>query len=425
MGKSYPAHLYEQRTSSFRTSRIATEVQDALCYKKARRSSMSQWQPTRRRLRVTGLFSGIGGIELGFARAGHECLAMCEIDPAAAAVASVRFPGISIENDVRTLSSLPSNTTLLAAGFPCQDLSQAGRTAGIKGPNSNLIMHIFRLLKRRRVSWVCLENVPFMLRLSKGHAMRVITDQLEKLGYMWAYRVVDTRAFGLPQRRERLFVVAALQDDPRTILLADDSGVEPVSRERSSEACGFYWTEGTRGLGWAVDAIPALKSGSGLGIPSPPAVWLPSGQFVTPHIRDAERLQGFPPGWSRPAEAVSGRGARWRLVGNAVSVPVARWIGERFARPQLPLAISGIPFRRDAAWPTCGWNLGDGPRKAILSSWPKRFKPKPLATFLRGPTKPLSCRATAGFFARARASSLHFPPRFLASVERHLRNVAD
>src|SRR5690606_20414386 len=121
--------------------------------------------------RVVGLFAGIGGIELGLQRAGHHADLLCEIEPAAQAVLSERFPGIPLHGDITTLDQLPASTTLLTAGFPCQDLSQAGRTAGIGGRNSGLVSHIFRLLEHRRVPWLLLENVSFMLRLARGNAM--------------------------------------------------------------------------------------------------------------------------------------------------------------------------------------------------------------------------------------------------------------
>ena len=94
-------------------------------------------------------------------------------------------------------------------------------------------------------------------------------------------------------------------------------------------ACGFYWTEGIRGLGWAFDAIPTLKGGSTVGIPSPPAIILPDGIIVKLNIQDAERIQGFEAGWTQPAELVARPGMRWKLVGNAVTVGAAEWIGRR------------------------------------------------------------------------------------------------
>src|SRR5690606_19679397 len=112
--------------------------------------------------------------------------------------------------------------------------------------------------------------------------------------------------------------------------------------------CGFYWTEGLRGLGWAVNAVPTLKGGSSIGIPSPPAIVLPDGRVVTPDIRDAERLQGFPADWTKVAETVARRSARWRLVGNAVSVPAADWIGKRLLKPAAVKDFEIAPMRGHA-----------------------------------------------------------------------------
>jgi len=118
---------------------------------------------------------------------------------------------------------------LIVAGFPCQDLSQAGRTLGMNGSQSSIVSHVFRLLRRRAGPWVVLENVPFMLQLGKGHALDYVVGELERLGYMWAYRVIDARAFGIPQRRERVFLVAALHVDPRRVLFCGNE--EPLDEE--------------------------------------------------------------------------------------------------------------------------------------------------------------------------------------------------
>src|SRR5690606_10149811 len=208
-------------------------------------------------LSTVGLFAGIGGIELGLIRAGHRCIALVEKDDVARSILRVRF-NISPTEDVEELHVLPE-ADLVAAGFPCTDLSQAGRMDGIDGKQSGLVKHLFRLLSCSRVKpeWLLLENVPFMLRLHKGRAMRYLVQSLEEAGYRWAYRVVNTQAFGLPQRRRRVFLVAARHSDPRRVLLADDAG--PPSLPSEPTAYGFYWTEGNRGVGWAVDAIPPLK----------------------------------------------------------------------------------------------------------------------------------------------------------------------
>src|SRR5690606_31593200 len=108
-------------------------------------------------------------------------------------------------------------------GFPCQDLSQAGMTAGIRGERSGLVDEVFRLVRTNDVPWLLLENVPFMLQLHRGQALEHIVTALEQLGYTWAYRVIDSRCMGLPQRRERVYIVASKVGDPRDVLLAQDS----------------------------------------------------------------------------------------------------------------------------------------------------------------------------------------------------------
>jgi DNA (cytosine-5)-methyltransferase 1 len=373
-------------------------------------------------LAVVGLFAGIGGIELGLHRAGHHTQMLCEIDEGAQQVLRTQFPGVDVVGDVRDIDCLP-DADLVAAGFPCQDLSQAGRTVGIGGSQSGLVGEVFRLISETAEppTWLLLENVPFMLQLDRGQAMRFLVDSLEELGYTWAYRVVDTRAFGIPQRRQRVLLLASQTEDPRTVLFADDAQPRDDA-EREGVACGFYWTEGTRGLGWAVDAVPTLKGGSGIGIPSPPAIRLPdAGGIVTPEIRDAERLQGFPAGWTAPG-ATGGRrgeGARWKMVGNAVSVPVAEWVGRRLIRPgdEIDLKESDLA---DARWPTAAYG-SDGDRVRVdASTWPERRRYRHLDDFLRYDTAPLSERATAGFLARAEASSLRFVDGFLADVRTHL-----
>lgn len=375
--------------------------------------------------RVAGLFAGIGGVEKGLERAGHRTSLFCENDPAAIAVLQDHFPEIELHDDVRTLARLPAETSLVVAGFPCQDLSQAGVTRGIAGARSGLVGEVFRLIEAQKTPWVLLENVPFMLQLARGEAMNVITARLEELGYRWAYRIVDSRAFGLPQRRRRVYLLASLHGDPRHVLFADETGhqAEPVLNGHPV-ACGFYWTEGVRGLGWAVDAIPTLKGGSTIGIPSPPAIWLPDGRLVTPDIRDGERFQGFPANWTKAAEAVAKKGARWKLVGNAVSVPAAAWIGRRMRRPGKLLSFEVHAMRGHRHWPGAAWNVGEGRVAVHASEWPVR-KPTPdLERFLRHGSVPLSARATGGFLSRTRTAKLRFPSGFIAAVERHLDEMS-
>ena len=378
-------------------------------------------------LRIAGLFAGVGGLELGLQAAGHHASLLCEWDEGAQAVLRARFPGRRIDGDVRDLKRLPATVDLVAAGFPCQNLSQAGDTAGIRGEKSSLVGQVFRLLRDRPVPWVVLENVPFMLHLDRGRAMRHVVDELEDIGYRWAYRVVDSMAFGLPQRRRRVFLVASLDTDPADVLFADDAAPRQSAEWSPAVAAGFYWTEGNRGVGWAIDAVPTLKGGSGLGIPSAPAVLKADGALVTPSLEGAERLQGFPAGWTQPAEKkVPGR-YRWRMVGNAVNVRAAEWLGERIAEPgSMPGRRLGAELAAKAPWPNAACSR-DGRRHAVsIGEWPKRELLEPIETFLDG-GKPLSARATEGFVTRAeraeRTGKLTFPPMFLDALRAHLESV--
>ena len=373
---------------------------------------------------VVGLFAGIGGLELGLAQHGWQTELFCEVDPGATAVLRRQFEGVEIVSDVRRLRALPAGVEMVTAGFPCQDLSQAGRTAGIRGDRSGLVEQVFRLVRRQKgPRWLLLENVPFMLQLDRGRAMRHVTDALEELGYMWAYRIVNARAFGLPQRRQRVLLLASRTDDPREVLFSQDAG-EPAPGDADRLACGFYWTEGIRGLGWAVDAVPTLKGGSTIGIASPPAVRLPGGEgIVTPGITDGERLQGFDAGWTAPALGARGvrAGHRWKLVGNAVSAPVAAWIGERLAAP-VPYCSTDSPLKPGDPWPTAAWGGGGAAFRADMSTWPVGAPFVHLHEFLQDPT-PLSLRATAGFLRRASVSRLRFTPGFLDHVADHLARM--
>lgn len=367
-------------------------------------------------MNVTGLFAGVGGLERGLAAVGHHTIALSEVWQPACAVLAARFDAPNL-GDVTQLRDLPSETELLAGGFPCQDLSQAGRTAGISGVKSGLVESVFALLDRRPVPWVLLENVPFMLRLDGGAAMARLVQAFEDRGYRWAYRVVNSLAF-VPQRRERVFFLASREGDPTKVLFADD--LDPVRPETrlTTHANGFYWTEGLRGLGWAPDAVPPFKNGSTVGIPSPPAIMLPNGEVITPDIRDAERLQGMPKGWTEPAEAVGRASWRWSLVGNAVTAPVAEWIGGRLQMPgEAVCKLSELGNR----WPAAACFDGTRRWQADAGQFPI-WKPRPsLHEFLDYPGKPLSARATAGFLSRTSRSCLRFPDGFLETLALHLQ----
>jgi DNA (cytosine-5)-methyltransferase 1 len=369
---------------------------------------------SRPTLKVVGLFSGIGGLELGFEAAGFDPILVADSDELCRAVLSARLRGVDVVGDVADIRSLP-RTDALVAGFPCQPYSQAGRLGGLRAGGWHL-SQIFRLIDSGAASpaHVVLENVPFIVHLDAGRALLRILKEFERRKYRWAYRVIDTVAFKLPQRRRRWFLVASRTVDPAAVLLASDR--DRIMHD-DINARGFYWTEGNRGIGWADEAIPPLKTGSGIGIPAPPAIWDRSRAAIwTPDIRDAERLQGFKAGWTEVAEGRARR-ARWTMVGNAVSVPVATWVAQRL-RDAKECNVAREAFDRNAL-PRAAFYDGRRRYASPVGEYPvRRLTPK-IMDFLDFAPQPLSRRATQGFRERYLRSPLQQHADFVAALEHH------
>ena len=382
-------------------------------------------RPAKRSLRVAGLFAGIGGLDLGFERMGHQSVLMSEWDPAAMAVLQMHFPNVILKGDVREIETLPP-VDLVTGGFPCQDISQAGTRDGLVGARSGMVWEFFRLIEASKPEFFILENVSNLLSLKSGSAMRILLQTIEHVGYRWAYRLVDTRGFRIPQRRQRVIILASRgATKPEDVLLNeqftpehDDTPVEPGE----NNAYGFYWTEGRRGVGWTENAVPTIKGGSGLGIPSPPAVYLTKHRFAgTPSIEDAERLQGFDPGWTdlemdgKPFRP----GVRWRLVGNAVSVPISEWLGEELAKPTHQSArdqVEFVPIQEGKPLPRAAFGDCSGWHGARVTTHVRSSIHTPIDQFLVDPLKPLSKRALGGYLARASQTTRRIPARFLSDL---------
>jgi DNA-cytosine methyltransferase len=158
---------------------------------------------------VGSLFSGVGGFDMGFLRAGFDVRWQCEIDPSCQDVLRRQFP----ETDViySNIETMPTHQVervdVLIGGFPCQDLSVAGRRAGLDGSRSGLFFEFMRVAEALRPSWIVLENVPGLLSSNDGADMDVVMDTLENLRYIVDCDIIDAQFFGVPQRRRRVFIV--------------------------------------------------------------------------------------------------------------------------------------------------------------------------------------------------------------------------
>ena len=166
---------------------------------------------------AVSLFAGIGGFDLALERQGVKVVASVEIDKKAQDVLRRHFPDSTIFGDItgvtgeqlRAAGFEPANG-IITGGFPCQDLSVAGKRAGLAGKRSGLFWEICRLLDETRTQTFILENVPGLLNSNGGRDMAVVIEALVKRGYRVGWRVLDAQYFGVPQRRRRVFIVGCL-----------------------------------------------------------------------------------------------------------------------------------------------------------------------------------------------------------------------
>lgn len=209
-------------------------------------------------MKVGSLFSGVGGFDLGFERAGFEVAYQVEFDKHAQAVLKRHWPNTPLFEDIRnvTATELPA-VDVLVGGFPCQDLSVAGRRAGLAGARSGLFYEFARIIEETGPEWVVIENVPGLLSSRGGRDMGAVLGTLSELGYGWAYRVLDSQYFGVPQRRRRVFIVGRAGARSRScaeVLFEPESvlGNPPPSRTQGQEVAGSLGG-GAGNRGWCND----------------------------------------------------------------------------------------------------------------------------------------------------------------------------
>ena len=173
-------------------------------------------------MKAVSLFAGVGGFDLALERSGVQVVASVEIDKNARKILEKQFPNSTILEDVCDVTGdklrklgFDSNG-IIVGGFPCQDLSVAGKRAGLAGDRSGLFFEITRILEETKAKYFILENVPGLLSSNKGRDMGTVIGTLDDLGYSVAWRVLDAQYFGVPQRRRRVFIVGCLGDDWRT-----------------------------------------------------------------------------------------------------------------------------------------------------------------------------------------------------------------
>ena len=173
-------------------------------------------------MKAVSLFAGVGGFDLALTQNGAEMVASVEIDKHARKILEKQFPTTTHLEDVKNVTGKQlfdlgfNSDGIIVGGFPCQDLSVAGKRRGLAGERSGLFFEVVRLLEETKAKWFILENVPGLLSSNNGRDLGIVIGALAELGYGVAYRILDAQYFGVPQRRRRIFIVGCLGDDGRT-----------------------------------------------------------------------------------------------------------------------------------------------------------------------------------------------------------------
>lgn len=246
---------------------------------------------------VGELFAGIGGLGLGLERAGMEVKWAVEYDPYAAAVYRKNFPDVlMVEQDITTVDfGTLSPVDLIAGGFPCQDISYAGKGAGIEGSRSGLWKELWGAIRDVRPRLVLVENVPALLSRGLG----VVLGDLASIGYDAEWDCIPAAAVGAPHRRDRVFVVAYSQRKSNDQYV----GVRrvPIKGLKGAGEWGTHWLKLIVASG---DVAPSEWKDERHGVDSRPLL-----------VRDDD--------------GVPGRLDRLRCLGNAVVPQVAEFVGRR------------------------------------------------------------------------------------------------
>jgi DNA (cytosine-5)-methyltransferase 1 len=320
-------------------------------------------------LTFDSLFAGIGGFDLGFERAGMIPVWQVEIDARCRAVTARHWPDAERLKDVREVGAnnlLPVD--VITFGSPCQDLSVAGKRAGLKGKRSGLFFEAIRIVDELKPAFAVWENVPGALSGHDGRDFRAILAAFRECGARdLAWRTLDTQYFGVAQRRRRVFIVADFGGERAAEILFERAGMSGDSAARGetrgqSARIPARCFKRRGGFGWSgyEEISPTLEAAAHSHEPmnrTPIVVGTISASgagtartgngneldMIVPDRRgprrltptECERIQGFPDGWTAWGLDEQGRrvemsdAARYRMLGNAVCVPVAKWIGQR------------------------------------------------------------------------------------------------
>jgi DNA (cytosine-5)-methyltransferase 1 len=290
-------------------------------------------------VRVGSLFSGIGGFDLGLERAGFTVAWQCEADEFCRRVLAKHWPSVPCHPDVRTLGADTAEPVdVLCGGFPCQDISVAGRGVGIDGARSGLWADYARLVRELRPRYVLVENVPALLARGLG---RVLGD-LAACGYNAEWDCISASAFGAPHRRNRLWIVAYPGSARRRQDAGGASRDEAADEGRAAQHDHVAGCDGEGdGARHVADALsrgrPAVERAL-LPRPTEPDLARRGTALAHSHGEQAERASvawderdpwATEPAVDRVVDGLPGRVDRVTALGNALVPQIAEWLGQR------------------------------------------------------------------------------------------------
>lgn len=288
--------------------------------------------------RVNSFFAGIGGFDLGFERAGISPTFHCEINKFCTSVLRRHWPKVPcVPNILEVRADDIPDADVWCGGFPCQDVSVArgwlGRD-GLKGKNTGLFYPFAELVKQKLPQVVLMENVTGLLSSHDGRDFAVILQTFQSLGYGVAWRIFNTRYFGAPQSRPRVYICAWKGSAVNAVNVLYEDGETHLPE---SPRLGFLRPTFSEETGAHVPEVAfclAATSGRHTGTD-----WSRSYISYEDEVRrltptECEKLQGFPESWALPDEDFHLSEddidtLRYHAIGNAVSVPVVEWVAKR------------------------------------------------------------------------------------------------
>ena len=286
-------------------------------------------------MKFIDIFAGIGGFHSGLTKAGMECVGWCEQDKYAQQSYRALYPtnNLWFSPDVRALNGTEMPyADLWCGGFPCQSVSIAGLKHGMENTRSGLFYQITRLLNetKHKPRWLLLENVKNLLSIDNGWGFYGVLSEMDKAGYSIAWRVYNTKDFGLPQNRERVFIIGHLGNDcPSEVLYRPNQSEQSIVQVGNIIKTTSFGGNPQRGRIYSLDGLsPTLTCVKGGGIE--PKILLSKNPNVIRKLTPREfwRLQGFTDQQFDKVRPLQSDAQLYKQAGNSVSIPIVYELGK-------------------------------------------------------------------------------------------------